>query len=126
MVQNEQLQTNQQIELTAKQPVPIQPENSNRLILMVVGVIVVLTAMVEGYYFWKNRQTKQQAAVPTEIPLAEPTLIQNTPQPDKFAVWKTFADIATAKQNVGFLYCHAELAAPFRSLVRRRVSASQQ
>jgi len=34
--------------------------------------------------------------------------------------------IATAKQNVGFLYCHAELAAPFRSLVRMRVSASQQ
>ena len=75
--------------------VSVQPEDNNKKLYVLLAILVGLVIIVGGYYFLTNKQEIQTVSIaPTQTPLAEPTLIQDTsqPQPDEFAEWKTYND----------------------------------
>ena len=76
-----------------------QPEDNNRKLYILVSILAGLVIIIGGHWAWINFPNKKQAVItPTEIPLAEPTLIQDTSKPDEFAGWKTYKDT----NNFGF------------------------
>lgn len=73
----------------------LQDNNFNKILIAVVVVFAVFTAIVGGYYFWTNKQIKQQISTTPTQPQTTTSQTAPTSQaqtPDEFAGWKMYKD----------------------------------
>ena len=78
-------------------PIPIQPENNNRLLFIILGVLAVATLVVGGiYYLTKPKLGKPVipyefiTSYPTQPPQSTEPQSDTQTQPDELAEWKTY------------------------------------